>query len=84
MTDNPVAPNGPGPGYIYAVVEDDMSSPGTPDFMITQRARNRAVHYTLARVYGEANAILIARLLNEYAAGQDHPVTKAIIGGSKL
>jgi hypothetical protein len=83
MTDNPLAPDGPGPGYVYAVVEDDMSSPGSPDFMITQRRRTGAIHYTLARVYGESSAILIAKLLNQYAAGQDHPITKAIISGAQ-
>ena len=83
MTENPVAPDGPGPGYVYAVVEDDMSCPGAPEFMVTQRARNSAVHYTLARVYAESNAIHIAKLLNHYASGQDHPITEAVISGAK-
>ena len=83
MTENPVAPDGPGPGYVYAVVDDDMSSPGEANFMVTQRARNNPVHYTLARVYGESNAIQIARLLNQYAAGLDHPITEAVVSGAK-
>ncbi len=82
MTENPVAPDGPGPGYVYAVIHDDMSSPGSPEYMLTQRAKNCAVHFTLARVYGESNAILIAKLLNEYAAGQDHPITEAVVSGA--
>lgn len=82
MTENPVAPDGPGPGYVYAVVHDDMSDPGSSEYIVTQRARNRAVHFTLARVYSESNAILIAKLLNQYSAGQDHPITEAVISGA--
>jgi hypothetical protein len=74
---------GPCSCYIYAVVEDDMSSPGSPEFMITQRLKNRAVYYTLARVYGEANAVLIAGLLNKHGANRDHPITKAVVSGAE-
>ena len=83
MTENPLAPDGPGPGYVYAVVEDDMSSPGAPEFLVTQRHKNGAVHYTVARVYGESQAIIIAKLLNTYASGQDHPITQAVAEGPK-
>ena len=83
MTKNSATSDGLGEGYVYAVVHDDLSSPGWPEYMVTQRGRNNAVHYTVARVFGETNAILIARLLNQYAAVQDHPITNAVISGTK-
>ena len=83
MIDNPVAPDGPGAGYVYAVVHDDMSSVGAPEYLVTQRRKTTPVHFTVARVYGESNAILIAKLLNQYGAGQDHVITEAVISGAK-